>query len=378
MPYPTPPGPRIAYDLDGSRVFVNGMYYDLNTDDRVGPYESHSSFKRVLNSDAPRLAAVPFQFFNPAEPGTSPSYASSPTNMPRGLMVIVQMAVPMRIRALAVVTMMGVTEGRGSATPVGSWLFQSRVETSSDSTNGIDGTWSSLVADLSNDLGSDPWNIYGSGTTDGEVYGFTYPNGSNLSTPDGMRFGIPRVPENYRREQDGEGTLGWRDVAGSASRQVRWLRIVPLSWTGTAPSVLPHQWGMGTKLHLYGEPDTTATEQRLIFTDEAGAWKPSFDWGDVGHDTEHVQSFKVRNLSEVSTAENVTLSVLVSNPSASLDPYTWVSMSADGGDTWDTSILLGDLAPEASSDTILLRVQVGDDRSGPFAPRLSASIEGWS
>lgn len=364
--YPTPPGPRIAYDLDGSIGFVGAA---LGT---VGLTQVHPRFLRALNADSPRVAIV--QMTN-----ADWDYSTNP-GVPFGDRLAIRFPEPIRIRAIGFAAYWGASNpaitftsfynGDNPAT-----AFAGQVETSADSTNGEDGTWRALYGQTKNDLF--PFSEFPNDepARADETYGYVTHSGA-----EGVQKGnVLRVNSEFRKESTGPDVPGWRAVTGLATRQVTWLRFKfnpqrGLSTGSTSPPGTT--MGIAYKLHLYGEPDTAAGTDRLIFTDVSGNPKTSFDWGDIGRSSTHTQTFKVKNLSSTKTAEGVSVGVQLPDPSVLEAPQTWLKLSLDGV-IWSDTVLLPDLAPGASSGTITLRVQAGTTMAGPSGPRLSAEVEEW-
>lgn len=361
MTYPTPPGPRIAYDLDGTLGLVSGVK------EAPGLFETHPKFLRAMNSDSPRLGGVEVTYLRD---GTSINSIDATLDFPPAHMVALRFPEPMRIRALSVIGLWGLYSSESMGT---TRVFRLRVETSDDSTNGVDGTWATLFTSEDNSLF--PTTLESESRGD-ETYGFV----AAVSGMEKTSMSVyPNVNSNFRRQSTGPGEPGWRTVTGGASRQVTWLRLVPyqiasgISISGSQTSLRLAAW---YKLHLYGEPDTAADDDRLGFTDVAGAEKLSFDWGDIGQGSEYTQGFRVKNLSDDLTATGVQVSILSPNPTVLESPQTWLQMSDDGV-IWDTSLVLPDLGPGESSDPITLRVQAGVNLVGPSGPRLAVEVEEW-
>lgn len=349
MTYPTPPGPRIAYDEDGSQGFIAGR------NGGIGVVEAVPLWLQYLNADSGRYARVPFA-----------NWAVS--NVPhQDAWIAIRLATPTHLQAVAFAGAWQAQVGSGS---YASLLF-GVIETSQDSTTGEDGTWATLINYPS---GSDlDFSLGNSERSPDSMFGSVTPLGDTVTS---WSVGTYAVFEQYRQENDGPGTRGWREVSGSATRHVRWVRFRVLGETDASSTTGFGNEGGGFKLHLYGVPDDTASLQRLEFDTTAGAPKTSFDWGDIGIGEVHTQQFKMRNLASAETAEGVTITVLPTNPAVTEAPHSWLELSLDGT-FWDTSIELGDLAPGALSDTVTLRVTAGTSIVGPWAPRLIAEVGEW-
>lgn len=362
MTYPTPPGPRIAYDTDGTIGFVSG-----NSGAR-GATQVHPRFLESLNADSSKFGKVSTSYWGETTAGVNNQ------NAPVGAWFAMRFPVVMRIRAITFHGHWGPETAQEAA-----YILNATIETSQDSTNGQDGTWSTLRAytGAEGDLDVNPSGRSVDRPTDQtSMYGWTSVPGTDQSSTFSVELWSIAY-ENFRKQNGVTGSLGWREVAGAPTRQVRWVRI---RVAGLGPQIIS---GFGTtasaamlKLHLYGEPDTTADERRLQFVDDLGGQKLFFDWGDVTPGQEMTQEFRIKNLSTVETASGVSVGILPSNPDVPPNPHSWLRMSLDGV-AWDSVVVLPDLAPGVVSDPVTLRLQVGENLVGPWGPRMTAEVEEW-
>lgn len=361
MTYPIPPGPRIAYELDGTVGLVSGNSGSL------GPVEVDNLFLKSLNADAPRFARVSTAYWG--EHGVTADQNVAPP----GSWLALRFPTAMRIRALAFQSHWG-AEGQEDIL----WL-NCVIETSEDSTNGQDGTWREIRSYLSSgDLGLYPQRSTDSPTGYANMFGYTRPDGTDTSSTFST-LAWTQTQEHFRKQNGVADAFGWREVAGTATRHVTWLRVRVLSAgafilnaTGSSSAA-----GAMLKLHLYGEPDTSATEQRLQFVEELTEdWISSFDWGDVYPGLELTKVLRVKNLSTTDTATNVSLGLETSNPNIIGDPFSWLKLSLDEI-MWSNAVSLGDLGPEEVSDPVTLRLQVGENIVGPWGPRMVVEVEEW-
>lgn len=368
MTYPVPPGPRIAYDLDGSMGFA---FTHRGT---FGVVQCHPSWLSALNADSGQSARVyavdqPQGVFNTSGDGFA-----------------IRLATPMRLRAIAFGNVFALSSSGGA---FGYYLL-GNIETSADSTNGIDGTWRTLhsystSAELDFTFGPTGQLGDSSGFFDppfrenqiafiGQVRqdGFTY-----KSTNSYWSFYTSRE----FRQKSSSLSRGWREVAGTASRQVLWVRF---SLTARDSSNIPNPVGIGAaplpldtgalfKLHLYGEPDTMASEHRLAVLDGG----IPLDWGDVSSGDVKERTIRVQNLSTTMSAGSPVVRVVKPDPVISESPESWISLSLDGA-LFGSSLMLPDLPPGEVSDPITLRLTVGSSLFGPVAPRLSVQAEEWA
>lgn len=361
MTYPAPPGPRIMYDRDGSV----GFYLSSQ-----GVREAQPDWLTFLNSDTMAEAGI-------AEPlwVMDPIYTGHPTageySVPVDRWYAIRFPEPMRIRGVASSLFFG---------DVNNYRYLSYVvESSSDSTNGQDGTWQTLIS-------------YGGAADDFDVVTYSSPPddqallvrryhepGATGSAPYHARA---REAFTTRRRSFGLDGIGWHETAGASTRQVSWVRARVLGGgTYLASSSLNNTGGYparGTmKLHLYGEPDTNASDARLQFVSLGGAFKGAFDFGDMSEGDSSIQQFRVQNLHTLE-ARGVVLNVNAANPDVTDNPaFEFCRLSVNGG-AYSASVGPFDIPALSSSDIVSLRVQPGAGRFGPWSPRLTATLEEWA
>jgi len=191
------------------------------------------------------------------------------------------------------------------------------ISVSSDTTNGIDGTWATLRY-----------------------------NAINSSI----------VPD-------------YRTVIADSAVGVKAIRI-----SGVNVSYSPTVYA----IHLYGS--ISATSDRLVFwhstLDEPlpGAY---FDWGDVPQNTSATRDFRVKNLSDTMTAGAITISTSVlTDSSPSILPQHTITY--DGG-AFDVSASITSLSPGAISNICTLqRTSPANAQLGLRALRMHATAASWS
>jgi hypothetical protein len=173
------------------------------------------------------------------------------------------------------------------------------VETSTNTTNGSDGTWATQV---------------------------TYTNTETMASP--------AAPP---------GRSGIRSVTTGGVRGVR------LKMTGG------NAFGAAT-FHVYGSTTAGQTVDRLAF------WHPTLDqevggayldWGDVKRNTTETRTFRVKNLSATQTANSprVAMEALTDASPSVVGQH---AISADGS-TWLSQITMANLAPGAISPVLSVR-----------------------
>jgi hypothetical protein len=192
------------------------------------------------------------------------------------------------------------------------------VEGSPDSTNGLDGSWTSAT--------------FSSGS----------PSASLAS--DAWRAGVKAM---------------------TFAAPIKVLRITP---TGTGH-------GIGyARLHLYGHKATGQTPNDLIFLDydEGGAeFVRDEDFGDSPRGTTSVRTLKIKNTSTTLTANGITLT---------LDDADYaLSFSNEG--PWSSTLSIASLGTGVSSAVVYVRHTTPDPGVGvlgPRAPKLTATATSWS
>lgn len=190
------------------------------------------------------------------------------------------------------------------------------VETSTDTTNGLDGTWTTLSGASSN-TAFDPSGV-GHRTT-------------------------------------------WRALSASAIKAVRFT----VSGLGADRKV----YGV----HLYGSIAAGETPDRLVFTDPLGnpLTAAFFDWGDVPRGSSADKAFKVKNNSTTKTATTVTVSIdALTDPTPSVAAQYYLSLD---GVTFSASLSIPSIAPGASVDVTLRRVTPSSAQLSVWDARLIAA-----
>lgn len=280
--YMDAPASRIAYDRDGS----------------VGVSVSAAGVPTMLNISQ-------MQAFNAeSEAATAP-----PTGSRR---VAIIFPIPMDLKAFFLA--MG---GVNTVT----------IETSKDSTTGVDGTWTQQVSAL----------------------------------------GYSRdVKPNYRRA-DQVTTL----PSGAANLDVRGIRF-----SGATADLQTVR-----AFHVYGDPASGATPDRIA------AWHPTldqplpptqFDWGNVPRSSSADRSFRIKNLSATLTAEDIDVYTEALTPGVP-SVAGMHTISGNGGSTFLSSFTIDSLAPGAISDVLILRRTVPDDAQvSVWSARVAADVTTWT
>lgn len=340
MPYPPSPGPRIAYDLDGTV----GLVRDL----AQGSWRQLTSAElSALNSERTALAG-----------GASIGWGATPTSVIAGARVVLIFPVPLRIAAVGAVLI----PGTGFAYDNSRFAV---VETSKNASNGDDGDWELLLGGA---------NAFAGDTTSV----FSVPCVS-IGSSGVSNTRIFPINDGYRRPWDPVTPAGYRVVSGSATRQVRALRISPFlpvsSVSGNTEAV--------ASLRVFGAPDTAAIQDRLEF------WSPSADtrlsadglsWADVPLSSTDTRAFRIKNASPGHAAHDVFISaVSPARISTTPAPEGMLLFSVDGGVSWESSVSFATLSAGAVSSAILLRRTVPANAVlSNWSPRIQAEVGSWS
>lgn len=377
MPYPTPPGKRIAYDLNGTLGFIS-----RTAGSDLTPFQLAPAALSALNADSNPPLLIPCKVVNAYYLNPDPvsdvykddtvgywflsggDIIKTKDQIPNWLMLL--FPEPMDIQGVWVHSLLTDIEVGSIYTNLYAMDLPFVVQTSQDTTNGADGTWDTIFTSLTS---MSPWvrNLPSYGSPPIPMPSPVLPDGSSgiLTVDDGV------VVSDYFRREGASEQYGWVPVFGAAASNVLAMRLrfeqVPLHYQ-TARVFLG--------LHLYGEPSSGATTKRLVFVSETGA-DIDFDWGDVELGSSEVTSFRVKNLSPTQTASAIELSVAASNRSGTPAPHLMLTLSDDGV-TWSNILTLSELAPESSSPVLQMKLVTPDSGIlGPWGPRLVAEVGEW-
>lgn len=133
-------------------------------------------------------------------------------------------------------------------------------------------------------------------------------------------------------------------------------------------------------LHMYGSITAGQNLDRLRFwhgTNDAEILPHHFDFGNMSQGASKTIDFRVKNNSSTLTASGVA----VTRSSASFPELTTgLEFSTDSGTTWVTSPNIGSLAPGAISSVINVRRTIAVDESiaSPKDGRIQATAASWS
>lgn len=134
-------------------------------------------------------------------------------------------------------------------------------------------------------------------------------------------------------------------------------------------------------LHLFGDYASGANPDRLEF------WKPStnaifdtaFDFEESARSTSQTKQFRIKNLSSTLTANSINLTLEDSNPDSSPSFTDAHEFSANGTSGWAASLNIGNLAPGAISSVIYCRSTMGSTQPLSLqASRMRATAGSWT
>jgi len=291
--YPDVPAPKMALDKDGTQWFG------------ITP-------AGVVSTVPSANVATMTGAFNVNVPDSNTQYLPS-SNTPGGKVAVV---FPEARDLAALFT--------ASSTLVDNYQSQHfvKVETSTNTTNGQDGTWTQLLAPYSPPM-----------------------------------YAVPA----YRTS-----------ILTAAATGIRGVRVVQTSLTN---------WGLQmSALHLYGTVSAGANPDRLAFwhpTLNQAAGGALFDWGDVPRNSSAVRTFRVKNLSGSKTAGGVRValsSIQEANPT-NIGAH---AVSLDGS-TYVAQIAPADLAPGAITPVLYLRrTTAATAQPGVWMLRAYAEATTWT
>jgi hypothetical protein len=330
MPYPPPPGPRIAYDINGTIGLVrdySGVVRDVNPD-----------ALRYMNGERSHAAYV------------SDTHWSDEVARDQWLSLI--FPVPTRLYAAFVLAW---DYGFGGTSLVHSDFWD--LSTAPNTTNGEDGTWTKL-----GNMGTHP-----SAQVDSDF--------SIKNLIDGTATAVKAraiVNDIYRRPYE-EG--GYMTLSGPATRHVRGIKLK----ANQGFSYDRDQWIF--VIHLYGEPDTDSSDNILLFYDpdeELTAPGDLLDWGDVPMGSSAVKSFRLFNNSAAQTARSIVINAQMGITTTTPVPSDSFLFSLNGT-TWNSSVTLTALSPGTASGQIRVKRNTPlNAQPSNWAPRVVATVGSWS
>lgn len=342
MPFPAPPAPRIAYDIDGTSVFLK------------------TSKGAAQPSTLLECAPLAVQALNTTNPGgmtidnTQWTGPDSSTYTSAYLLFLF----PVNID-LAGIFWVGPRGGIYS--PYTDYLS---LETSRDTTNGDDGTW--LVADTVQVGVPDATPVFSSGTCVNSVTG--------VVTTDGV---LPVSPF-YRNDQSVTPLQGINRLAGPNYAGIKALRLK------VTPGLIGNSYTQPVSgnyvVHLYGLPSYNAAVNRVAPWESAldiPLAQDSMSWGDVAPGSTQDRTLRLKNMSPAQSANNILV--------YAEDEYNYPTSMASqillslDGISWSTSVTL--TAISSMSISPLIRVRRTTPVNSPlstWSPRLRFDVGSWT
>jgi len=280
--FPDVPGFRFEYDRDGSVMLGSGTTLTV-------------SQMRVLNSETP---------FSDVNCGTGT------------IGIAIAWPEPRTVTGIFTVGNYGLWESDNAT-----------VYSSPDTTNGADGTWTSV----------------------GQQY-------ENIQ--DGT--GAANIPTWCRQLLTANGPAG---IVPWNLPNIRGLQFAPVYRGG---------WRVNC-MHIYGQIPLTSNPDRLVLCDASGAVTTNgayFDFGNAARSTTDTKSFRIKNNSAVSTANSIAVGMEALYDSS---PTFSSNHDLNFGGSWVKSGNIGNLAPGATSATIQFRRNTPAGAAvGPWQGRITA------
>lgn len=195
------------------------------------------------------------------------------------------------------------------------------VEVSTNTTNGVDGTWTAVTA---------------------------------------AGYGEPVSP-NFRTKIQGLSQLG--------------IRAIRLRSSVGAPS-----FGNLPTLHLYGNPSSGQNPDRLAVwhpSSDAHINGYYYDWGDTPRSSSADRTCRIKNMSATLTAEAITVAVDALTDTTPSVPGQY--LISENGVDFDATADIGDLSPGGISAVLTVRRNTPTDAAlSVWEPRIIASALSWT
>jgi hypothetical protein len=165
----------------------------------------------------------------------------------------------------------------------------------------------------------------------------------------------------------------WR--TGTMAETVLAVKALRFAMQGTSP------WSWSVKaLHVWGEIAPGENPNRLVFWNAGSDSKmdpATLDWGDVPRSSSADKIVRLKNMSSTSTANNVRVSFDILTDGSPSVPAQ--HLASYGGGAFLSQVNIGSLGPGAISGPITLRrVTPSNAQYGLFAPRVSAVADSWT
>lgn len=349
MPYPTPPGTRIAYDTDGSVVLIRdyaaGSWYEVTSEER-----------RLMCAERGDGIGIGIAgFYN--ETSDTFGWGGAANGLNRSIVVLLPQAT--LLSGVSPYYSVLLYDSNGPNFPV---VVRARTEVSVNSTNGDDGDWVTVL------------------TQDPPTLTSPYSRYSKMATAKNFRSGnatktIAAWNDGYRRARS-EDDLGFITLSGSAVRNVKAVRLsVNLDVFGGY-----NIQGFAPRFQFFGHPDTESMEDRVDFWSSISDMRitpNSLDWGDVPLSSSDVRTFRIKNMSSSKTSSGLLLSAASGASTTSPAPHDFLMFSWDGI-SWSSTLSVASLSPTTITSIIHVRRVVPENAAlSNWSPKITVSVEEW-
>jgi hypothetical protein len=290
MPYPTLPGRKFDYDVGGGSVYYGNDVNEITTaltTERMAELNNIDNVNIVMQKSVYSTTGI--------------------------LTVWVFLPEKYVVAGLGMLHNLGSLGGAGVT-----------VAGSTDSTNGLDGTWINA----------------------------TLPNGA-----------IPKIMMDTDQWRDGIQPCTFFET----------IKVLRLRYSGGYESAKYSNVNIYA-LHIYGVKAEGEIPDDILFLDDDASGDPEFirdlDFGDRPEGTTVTHRIKLLNSSTTKIANNLTLSLI------DVD----FNFSMDEGVSWVTGATITSLAPQGVSSSILIKNTIPPPTQmlGPRAPRFEVTIGSWS
>lgn len=290
MPYPTLPGRKFEYDVGGGSVYYGNDVNEITTaltTERMAELNNIDNVNIVMQKSVYSTTCV--------------------------LTVWVFLPEKYVVAGLGMLHNLGSLNGAGVT-----------VAGSTDSTNGLDGTWINT----------------------------TLPNGA-----------IPKIMMDTDQWRDGIQPCTFSEA----------IKVLRLRYSGGYESAKYSNVYIYA-LHIYGVKAEGEIPDDILFLDDDASGDPEFirdlDFGDRPEGTTVTHRIKLRNSSTTKIANNLTLSLI----------DTDFTFSMDEGTTWVTGATITSIAAQGVSGSIIVKNTIPPPTQmlGPRAPRFEVTIGSWS
>lgn len=334
-----PPAPRIPYDVDGSIVSISRTV----TNDH-NPFVADQATRTALNSNFATGLAIGSGLWDIPTPEIE-YYAKN--------WIAISFPRPMDIKAVFLSAWT-----RTSSQSFTYWARQAvDIQTSNDSSNGLDGTWATIA------------------TKDETSYALPIVFGTSTFPP--YEIGTPSIGGEVRDVPDimyqnqGPTGPGWMTVVADNVEAIRlYLPRRSDPQTSFFGASVFH-------FHVYGTA-SAVSGNRLEIRNAAGTAPANLAIGNVFTTAYVERTVRVKNLSTTKIAYDVVLGAETAGVPVYFPPsYFNVRLSVDGVN-WLPAVRLGDIPANGLSPSVLLRVDPVPGMVGLHFARAHAFAGGWS